>query len=397
MNIKCNVDNIGRDCHSIVSRGLGRNKEYLKRLIEREQLLCTRPVKSRHRKNLFQIIDCLNDIYPGNWEMLFIGRNYGGKRVYVPVPTILFSNVKVENSEGDSIFIKEVLVSLILETRTGGIKITEIRGSRPHLDYTQWINNYAHSHLVHTYHTDYHNTFRASNFCLGASEIIDLKSQLRVDYTNDLFRLFLLTLNSLVYWESLEGVPHVKMRNVRLTNHNEYNFNDLQGEINECSQDLMRFINKDNKLDLGLSVVNNRIKLNSSGNLYETIKDILIKKRDRSYYQYVLGKISMTSRRKKWRIPNSNSIRELPNFRNSEGELPFVYIQGRKLEFKVEEPDSNHKVDLNDLDVHPKLVENVSERIEKRIEDQIYRANTTKRLYKLKNARLNTQPDQVLV
>jgi len=74
-----------------------------------------------------------------------------------------------------------------------------------------------------------------------------------------------------------------------------------------------------------------------------------------------------------------------------------VYIQGRKLEFKVEEPDPSHKFDLNDLDVHPKLVENVSKRIEKRIEDQIYRANSIKRLYKLKNARLNIKPDQVLV
>ena len=98
--------------------------------------------------------------------------------------------------------------------------LSALRGTRGQITWEEYIANYFHSHLSSKC-TDNENCLKTTTFCTGSNETNDLLAQLMSEYTEELFELYLLTINSMMEWESLEGSPYIRMNTVGLKSREE--------------------------------------------------------------------------------------------------------------------------------------------------------------------------------
>lgn len=87
---------------------------------------------------------------------------------------------------------------------------TYIQGLRGSLTEAEYIKGYLHSHLGGR--TDYKLDY--GNFCLGTGEINQTLMLLKAEFSSELYQLFLLQLDAYVRWESLAGVPHMRINEI---------------------------------------------------------------------------------------------------------------------------------------------------------------------------------------
>lgn len=153
---------------------------------------------------------------------------------------IHFPKTTIRNSQGLKHEIKDIYVSInmtllshydeegiyIPQRDKSKMIITKVKGARTTVSIGEVSANYAHSHLGSRrlptqdgsveFYTDY------GNFCLGTGDVESVRLLLGDDsnFTEDYIRLFLLDVQQLLEWESLEGVPFVYISNIGGKNYN---------------------------------------------------------------------------------------------------------------------------------------------------------------------------------
>ena len=121
----------------------------------------------------------------------------------------LFPEIIIQNSQKQSHTIKELYIII---TFKNNYLIKDILGTRGQINSQEKRNDYLHSHL---------NRYEGS-FCLGASLIRELKYELREEFNNESFESLIYHLESLAEWESLEGTPYRRIRDIKPINNYEY-------------------------------------------------------------------------------------------------------------------------------------------------------------------------------
>lgn len=138
---------------------------------------------------------------------------------------IFYDKIVIKNSEDINHTIKELIVRIPLIPNPNienDLIPSEIKGYRTFISHIEKVVGYKHSHLNPFYNAPVENASFPSVFCLGAETPLaanisnfHLSSE---KITEDDILCFLYNIDSLVEWESIEGVPYIHIR--KLVNSN---------------------------------------------------------------------------------------------------------------------------------------------------------------------------------
>jgi hypothetical protein len=160
-----------------------------------------------------QRIDTIEELaeltHPGCWS--FQRTNINRKLTDGEQYELLISmpEVKISNSEGRSLIIKDVFIKLAFNARIE--HVGRLYGTRLSRSYEEQRSSYIHSHLPAI------SSFNWQSFCLGGGETrtSELVLGLTADgWNQDNLRSLLILLYGFISWESLQGGPHIKMSNI---------------------------------------------------------------------------------------------------------------------------------------------------------------------------------------
>ena len=161
-----------------------------------------------------EMITSLNSIYKDRWSFRFLDLHS------FPQILIYFPEFTIKNSSGDTHKILDLYVVLKPVLCSNGPNFgNSIYGFRTTLTDKEYSSGYIHSHIISTdvYFEHFSlNDYAYKSFCLGSSEVIDIMQILNnsSSFDKNMFELLLLTLDTYVKWESLEGGPYIRMSTI---------------------------------------------------------------------------------------------------------------------------------------------------------------------------------------
>ena len=168
------------------------------------------------------ILTVLNEKYVENWDIHY---ELAKENRLLPYIVLRYPEIILENQHGKSHTIKEIYLYLPLIVNDNfQLIVTDIRSNRFEYTIEEWFSGYRHSHLprkpvIKTANEMYY----ANSFCMGnGTDLDNLISNIFLDseYTfNSLaFETLLYNIDSLLEWESEEGVPYIRISTISLSN-----------------------------------------------------------------------------------------------------------------------------------------------------------------------------------
>ena len=371
--------------NSARKQGLTRNIKWLQRLIgfnrvffmnhsDRKVLLNGPIVKKKFIEKLSQLIKIFENKFPNNWD---IHLEYSAQfKAYEICFIIHYDKIKISNSRKQSRILTDLVVVLPISYNAGNVYVRSIDGTRLTMSRTEWSSGYKHSHLCMSGKIQNLNSvFAVSKFCIGTEDLAELRDELAVDFDVDKFELFLYTIDSLVAWESIEGGPYISIdKLIEESSDTIIEHSDMQ--ITSLYQIFARnvFIDVPHlPLDFVFSSGRFRIKPNSkcedfirklilnSVEIADYIPRLLCKRgTDNNFYTDIrlLGSLSNN-------LNNSEVVLQSLTV-TCEGELPFIYIQGKKIHFDIQSSEMN-PVSIEDFIIYPKFLDYVIKQLESKI------------------------------
>lgn len=204
----CILDRINSNC---LYKNKGWFKKHLSRNYFQNSILMEDTDKIETLANdLEGMMEVLDSLYKDNWAFYFYNLRT------LPQIHILYPEVIIKNSNGNSHLIKDLMVCLTLQIDWDRVFIKpEVRGLRLTVDREEFISGYQHSHLFKVNYNSYDLNFEDSSvFCLGTNEVPEVISVFNDSHEMGTFELLLLTIESMISWESLEGVPYRKINEI---------------------------------------------------------------------------------------------------------------------------------------------------------------------------------------
>lgn len=128
--------------------------------------------------------------------------------------TIFFPEITIKNSEGYEHTIKDLYfkfkIRITLDDSSSTYSRIEVYGRRLSVSDREYSSDYGHSHL------NGRSIFNFSSFCLGSSDFGLIMQSMRLSITAEDWLLLFFSLENYVSWESLEGGPYRKMKDIKI-------------------------------------------------------------------------------------------------------------------------------------------------------------------------------------
>ncbi len=163
-------------------------------------------------KDIEDMVEVLNSLYKENWTFYFYDIHK------LPEIRILFPEVTIKNTLDRTHIIRDLIVAMSLSITDKRIAIVPtLRGLRLTVTKEEFVSGYQHSHLNGVEYESYNfsNDVKLI-FCLGTNEVPEVITVFNDNHEIGTFELLLLTINSMISWESLEGVPYKRIENISL-------------------------------------------------------------------------------------------------------------------------------------------------------------------------------------
>lgn len=213
--------------------------EYLKEKIKRGKVFFMdsnkRKVTEDYWKNMEPIIKAMNEVYGDNWDILYYYTLYRGK-IFIHFKGLItrFPQVTIENSNGDKFDgIKDLFLYYRFDVAHDDIPFCDaICGGRTTMTFKEYYS-YGHSHYENLPYTNFMgnndsvlDSVYFSKFCLGSSKLATdiMESDEKGNNNEEFWTHFFVQMFTIIYYESLSGVPYKKMTNMHLPilNNNYY-------------------------------------------------------------------------------------------------------------------------------------------------------------------------------
>lgn len=296
MNINTEIDNFTRYENSTFTRYLykslqqsrPKNKKWISKFILKEStkifldnyvLTSETPVKKRlYVRRICETIDAFNAKYGEDWDIIISPINIDMYKIgFIHI----FKEVTIINSQHLSHKIKDLVIVMEWRCPNSNTSIKNMRfrmtGSRMYLSPKEIASGYQHSHLSRWSPSENisnltYTLFDTHNFCLGSeSETANVLDDLMADYHPEKIQLFLYLLDSYVSWESLEGGPYVKIRDLSNLKKKVYNVK------NDSCERIFRYIlsyteEYNYPLDVDFYIQDNKFKINETHKTIEFFK-----------------------------------------------------------------------------------------------------------------------------
>ena len=337
------------------------------------------------------IADCLEEVYPNSWDILFDRWDTSEQTIAKTIITlefiIHFPSILITNSNNNRHTITDLYIKLDPSTREG-FTFSNFRGRRMSATKEEIYTQYSHSHLsTRPYIVGMDKAFDWRTFCLGESEINQALTLLSSRYTEGIFKLFLYQLTEYLKWESLEGVPYNKMSRI-LNNHS---LNSLPPDtLKEYYTKLKR---RSTTKEIDFKIVRNSIRVVFNDKFEEFLR-ISGFHNDYDYDSNLLAKKDSLGNYYKYQFLSSVIDTENLASPTALKKIGFTFRQQR-IDFKVIE-SINPEEDTT-FYLHKKIKEYVAEQIERNIETKRFRAHLVKSLDSIKNTPENTGQNRLFM
>lgn len=160
------------------------------------------------------------------------------------VITLRFPEVLVKSETGSEHAIKNLFVKFNFNQRLQ--LVGEFQGMRSSYTLGEYNSNYRHSHLPRG------NDVSFSKFCTGTGPINQSIALLRVNFDITNFQMFLYTIKSYVAWESISGVPYIRISEIRssLTQIRPHAFSLQSGFLNHLVSKFLHQYSEEELLEI---------------------------------------------------------------------------------------------------------------------------------------------------
>lgn len=187
-----------------------------------------------HLENLRCLIGQTIEVFGENWDIQV--KTQSDDTVNIVGIDILFPKVTIKNSQRSTHEIIDLYLKLILaEGPSNKIAIESIAGARGKLSVKEYSCSYLHSHLPRNHLGTAPEGLSFQRFCTGSGAINTTMGRFNADNSADNASDFLLRLITLVSWESLEGVPHTRMGDIRYMSGRSSNQSGLRNLVTDYS------------------------------------------------------------------------------------------------------------------------------------------------------------------
>jgi hypothetical protein len=325
--------------------------------------------------NIDSITKDLESIYPKKWDIIMKRRTYkerntityGYQEVLAQINpftldiVIHFPKINMSNSKGCTHIITDLYIRMSPTSSSEGFTFEGFSGKRMSATKEEIHSCYQHSHMPRAgYHVSGEAAFAYRGFCLGQSEIQQALTILRSKYTEGNFKLFLMQLEEYLNWESIEGVPHIRMSDVQGDYPTLFLNNNIIGNYIE---ELTKYRTEHPK-ELDFILEKNSLRVVQNENFEEYLK--LNKNSDEYYINIITKKDSLGNYfQYSWR-----EVEDLGERLSSEEDLAKItFIFRRELiQFKITE--SRPQTEEREFYIHKQIKEHVTEKIEQTIKAQ---------------------------
>jgi len=301
-----------------------------------------------------EIIQSLDITHGDNWDFDWI---YKIDKICL-IPVIHFPKYTIQNSGGTSRQLKDTFIGIEFTFKSYDDENNEFRykyyperpcGFRTTLKSDEATNGYIHSHLPPSRGS---TDLVFNRFCIGNAELEQLGMEMQTLEEADppTLMLYLISLKTLLEWESLEGVPHKYIDKI-VQNNNSIRYNNV------LFQTAYRYI-RENDIKYDFFIDENVYKVRYNKRLHDSIKQKFIDSDD-AELQRILVKEERHTYSSYENIISKTNKKVLNNY----------YIFNGKKYYMTIEPirqgiEGQH---INEFIVYPKFINDVIQKVQSRL------------------------------
>jgi hypothetical protein len=387
-----NGERLSELMHNAMLMNTHKNKKFLTFLYRKKKFNFSGGTYSMKALNdFFKLLDLFEAKYKDLYDL---GFQYNG-HAFSPYFKVLYPEFTITNSHGNTHVIRDlVVVHRVAYNRENGGHIYTVhpQGGRFSKTVLETASNYQQSHLGS--HSGWkNNPFEVTSFCVGGdTDVSRMIAEFEVEMDWDRYELYLFCIDSMVTWESLEGVPYMKIANIK----NSLNNRVTTVNVNALNAILREIQSKEIPLDVDFYVENGFFRIRPNERANEFIKQIALKVLAFSNYKTVLVS----------RVPNTfNEFLQMraestpSNVIKVEATTHYTIFRGRKVFAKIIKEDKrvNEPVPLEEYIVYPKFLKDVLSQLESRIYSKAVTKSGIKIHNSLSNANRSVSSDSVPV
>jgi hypothetical protein len=280
--------------------------EYLKEKIRRGKVYhrnSGHKIELTYWEKIEPIMKALNEVYGDNWDILFEYKIRNKKIVIEFIGFVTrFAQVTIENEKKRKYDgIKDLFVLYEFGNDDGIPYCSSILGGRTTYTFKEYYS-YSHSHYDLKPYTAYYedkdcvkNALYFSKFCLGTSNLstMILETEESCNNNEDFWSEFFLQMFTIVYYESLSGVPYRRFSDMCLPS---INSNYTRASFNKRVEDETFLYNifkdfKDSGVDLKLFMDRNNLFIDFNSDFEKYVAKSIEKYMERSSEYYLCCKL----------------------------------------------------------------------------------------------------------
>jgi hypothetical protein len=335
-------------------------------------------------------IDTLDEVYPDMWDVTLkpcLDEQTGRETLNIYF-TIFYEKVLIENGASPPTRqdIHELWVLLEPALNDNNVIYFQIpRGTRTKLQLSHAYSGYWHSHLNKRTLTNSGFNWLPNSFCTGESEIDEIQMEMSdlAQFDSGLFGLYLNMLKTVVSWESLSGVPYIKMKTIVTPSETPNKANYSKRDLELFFQDFRNYVSDGRLPDIDFVYSSERYIIKNNKKFEQYSREIiygtnlesklLVKRMEDGSYECKPDNI-LTSL--------AEDFMYAAKRKSPDGKIPYIDLRGKKYSFRIEktkELTSNSEFNRDEYLIHPKFLEHAKSRLEQELYEKAVKRSVLQR------------------
>lgn len=360
--------------------GLHKNKKFLEKLFDKNILIIegTSSNLTKIKSDFFKILDLFEEKYKGQADLGFY---QVVNDQFTPYFKVLYPKFTITNSQGRTHEIRDLFVYHSFKFSNGSLHPYKLEGGRFSKTDLEILSSYQQSHLG-SHSSWIINPFYCSYFCVGGdTDVSRMLAEFEVEMDFDRYELFLFCVDSMITWESLEGVPFIRMETVEKTG----SFRVTNSNVNYENAVIANIIDNKIPLDVDFYVSEGLYRIRPNLRASDFIKKIVL-----DCFDFNVAKTILVSR-----VPNTYDQfqqmkvgKDVVQKMNKITVTDYTIFRGKKIYPKIIKKDTRKEVSISieNYIVYPKFLENVITKLESRIYEKAVVKSATKLYHTSSNA-----------
>lgn len=358
--------------------GTHKNKKFLTKLFNSNKI-CIKgtlgidaTTKIKIIEDFFKILDLFEEKYKGQADLGFHFDQQIG--VFIPYFKVLYPKFTITNSQGKSHEIRDLFVYHSFKWTNGAVHPYKLEGGRLSKTDLEVTSSYQQSHLGS--HSSWKsNPLYCSYFCIGGdTDVSRMLAEFEVDMDIDRYELFLFCVDSMITWESLEGVPFIRMEVVKSANNLRVAGSNSNYETTLYEAILSGKI----PLDVDFYIADGIYRIHPNLRASEFIKKLVLRKFTFDKYKSILVTRQANTFDSYLQMRPEGAI--ATGFNKITATEEYTIFRGRKIYPRIIREDRRNQkpISIEEYIVYPKFLENVIRKLESRIYEKAVVKSATK-------------------